>query len=90
MNIYVGNLPYSVDEEDIRSLFEEFGDVNSVKLISDRETGRMKGFGFVDMEDAGGANAIENLDGSDFNGRNIKVNQARERTQQPRNNFNRF
>ena len=90
MNIYVGNLPYSVDENDIRELFEEYGTVTSVKLISDRETGRLKGFGFVDMEDAAANNAIDELNGADFNGRNIKVNRARERGSQPRNNFNRF
>lgn len=90
MNIYIGNLPYSVDEEEVRSIFSEYGDVNSVKLISDRETGRMKGFGFVEMEDAGGARAIEELDGSEMGGRNMKVNQAREKSGQRNNNFRRF
>ena len=84
MNIYIGNLPYSTDEDAIQDLFQEFGEVTSVKLITDRETGRKKGFGFVEMDDDGGPKAIEALDGKEFDGRNIKVNQAKERTERPR------
>ena len=69
-NIYVGNLPWSATEEDVRAAFETFGEVISVKLINDRETGRPRGFGFVEMEDQGALAAIESLDGSDFGGRN--------------------
>ena len=62
-NIYVGNLPWNSTEEDVRSAFEAYGEVISVKLINDRETGRPRGFGFVEMEDQGALEAIENLDG---------------------------
>jgi RNA recognition motif-containing protein len=80
-NIYVGNLPWSVTEEEVRTAFAAYGEVQSVKLIEDRETGRPRGFGFVEMEDQGALEAIESLDGSDFGGRNIKVNEARPRPQ---------
>ncbi len=76
-NLYVGNLPWSASEDDVRDAFAEFGEVLSVKLINDRETGRPRGFGFVEMEDAGALEAVKNLDGSNFGGRNIKVNEAR-------------
>jgi len=80
MNIYVGNLNYSVKEEELNELFSEFGEVVSVKLIKDRETGRAKGFAFVEMaNDDEATKAIENLDGSDLEGRNMKVNQAKPR-----------
>lgn len=75
--LYVGNLPFSSSEADIRELFAQFGEVHSVKLISDRETGRPRGFGFVEMDNAD--EAARALDGSDFEGRNLKVNEARER-----------
>lgn len=83
-NIYVGNLPWSSTEEDVRAAFENYGEVISVKLINDRETGRPRGFGFVEMEDNGALEAIEALDGSDFGGRNLKVNEARPRPERPR------
>ncbi len=83
-NIYVGNLPWSATEDEIRNAFSEFGEVTSVKLIEDRETGRPRGFGFVEMDDAGALEAIENLDGKDFGGRNIKVNEAKPRVERPR------
>jgi len=80
MNIYVGNLNYSVKEEELNELFSEYGEVISVKLIKDRETGRAKGFGFVEMaNDDEASKAIESLDGSDLEGRNMKVNQAKPR-----------
>lgn len=79
MNIYVGNLPYRTDESDIKSLFAQYGDVISVKLIIDKVTGLKKGFGFVEMDDAGGRKAINDLNESNFNGRNIKVNMAKMR-----------
>ncbi|WP_147820799.1 RNA recognition motif domain-containing protein [Salidesulfovibrio onnuriiensis] len=78
-NIYVGNLPWSATEDEVRAAFEAYGEVSSVKLVEDRETGRPRGFGFVEMEDAGAAEAIEALDGKDFGGRNLKVNEARPR-----------
>ncbi len=86
MNIYVGNMPYSADEAEISALFEEYGEVNSVKLITDRDTGRLKGFGFVEMEDTGGRKAIEELNDFELNDRKLVVNEARERKE--RSNFN--
>ncbi|WP_423127413.1 RNA recognition motif domain-containing protein [Gaoshiqia sp. Z1-71] len=77
MNIYVGNLNYNLKESDLEELFSQFGEVISVKIVKDQETGRAKGFGFVEMADESeGAQAIEKLDGADVRGRNIKVNQA--------------
>ncbi len=83
-NIYVGNLPWSSTETEVRAAFEQFGTVNSVNLIEDRETGRPRGFGFVEMDDDGALAAIQNLDGKDFGGRALKVNEARPREQRPR------
>ncbi|WP_027179445.1 RNA recognition motif domain-containing protein [Maridesulfovibrio bastinii] len=84
-NLYVGNLPWSASEEDVRNAFEAFGEVTSVKLIEDRETGRPRGFGFVEMSDDNAAQeAISALDGNDFGGRNLKVNEAKPRTERPR------
>lgn len=83
-NIYVGNLPWSASEDDVRAAFEVYGEVSSVNLINDRETGRPRGFGFVQMDDAGAAEAIKNLDGKDFGGRNLKVNEARPRAERSR------
>ncbi len=80
-SIYVGNLPWSTTEEEVREAFASYGDVKSVKLIEDRETGRPRGFGFVEMEDQAALAAIEALDGSNFGGRNIKVNEARPRAE---------
>ena len=81
MNIYVGNIPWGVSEEELEGLFGQYGEVNSVKIITDRESGRSKGFGFVEMAQADAGNAaIEALDGNDFSGRDLRVNQAKERT----------
>ncbi len=77
--IYVGNLPFSASEEDVRDLFQVHGEVLSVKLITDRETGRPRGFGFVDMDDSSAATAIRELDGKDFGGRPLRINEAKER-----------
>ena len=85
MNIYVGNLSYTMTQEDLRELFAEFGEVTSVKIIEDRETGRPKGFGFVEMADnASGQNAIDSLNEKEIMGRGIKVNEARPREDRPR------
>jgi RNA recognition motif-containing protein len=79
-NLYVGNLPYSAREEDLRELFAAYGEVVTAKVIMDRDTGRPRGFGFVEMSNAEEAQkAIENLDGRDFMGRNLKVNVAQPR-----------
>lgn len=75
--LYVGNLPFTATEDEVRALFAEHGEVQSVALINDRDTGRPRGFGFVEMEDADAA--MQALDGTDFGGRTLRVNEARER-----------
>ena len=77
--IYVGNLSFSTTESEVRTLFEEFGTVHEVKMITDRGTGRFRGFGFVEMDDEEADAAISKLDGVDFSGRTLRVNEARER-----------
>lgn len=80
MNIYVGNLPFSSQSSDLEELFAQYGQVDSASVISDRETGRSRGFGFVEMSnDEEARRAIEDLDGHDFGGRNLRVNEARPR-----------
>ena len=80
MNIYVGNLPFSSTESEVEELFKQFGQVDSVALINDRETGRPRGFGFVEMASSDEAKAaIQELDGQDFGGRPLRVNEARPR-----------
>ena len=80
MNIYVGNLPYSLTEDDLKAAFSEFGEVSSANIIMDKMSGQPKGFGFVEMPDDSEADqAIKALNESALNGRNIKVNQARPR-----------
>ncbi|MCH9651927.1 MAG: RNA-binding protein [Deltaproteobacteria bacterium] len=77
--IYVGNLPFSASDDEIRAMFGEFGTVESVNLITDRETGRPRGFGFVEMTD-GADEAIQALNQKDMGGRALNVNEARPRT----------
>jgi RNA recognition motif-containing protein len=78
--LYVGNLAYSVTNEDLKDLFSQSGTVESVAVVSDKFSGQSKGFGFVEMADAGeAAAAIQSLDGTEFKGRNIKVNEAKPR-----------
>ena len=80
MNVYVGNLRYDLSEEDLKSAFEEYGEVTSAKIISDRYSGRSKGFGFIEMtSDEEGKAAIEGLTGKELAGRAIVVNEARPR-----------
>ena len=82
MNIYVGNLSYSVTEEDLRAAFSEYGSLESVNLIKDKYSGQSKGFGFVEMPDNSEADqAIKGLNGSLLKDRNIKVNQAKPRSE---------
>jgi RNA recognition motif-containing protein len=81
--IYVGNLPFSATEDSLHELFSQYGQVDSVKLITDRDTGRPRGFGFVEMGDGAGA-AISALNETEFGGRNLKVNEARPREERPR------
>lgn len=81
MNIFVGNLPFTASESDLRGLFAEYGDIESVAIITDRDTGRSRGFGFVELGAEARANdAIRDLDGTSIDGRNIKVNQAKPRS----------
>ena len=75
-SIYVGNLPWSATEEEVRNLFAAHGNVLSVKLVSDRETGRARGFGFVEMDNQDASTAIKELDGANFGGRALRVNEA--------------
>ena len=77
--IYVGNLPFSATDDEMNALFAQHGTVHSVALINDRETGRPRGFGFVEMDDAGATAAIAALDGHEMGGRNLRVNQAEDR-----------
>jgi len=80
MNIYVGNLSFRTDDEELREVFAEFGDVASAKVVIDRETDRSRGFGFVEMDnDDEGKAAIEALDGAEVSGRNLRVNEAKPR-----------
>ena len=81
--IYVGNLPFSATEADVRSMFEKHGAVQAVKLVNDRETGRPRGFGFVEMPRQDAARAIQSLNGQDMGGRPLKVNEAQDK---PRGN----
>ena len=77
MDIYVGNLPYSVTDSDLQDLFSQYGEVSSARVVMDRETGRAKGFGFVEMRDSADANkAIEALNGTDMSGRALRVNES--------------
>ncbi len=78
MNLYVGNLSYQTTNEELQAAFSEFGSVVKANIIMDRESGRSKGFGFVEMAD-GGDEAVTALNGTDFGGRTIKVNPARPR-----------
>ena len=78
MNLYVGNLSYDISESDLTRTFEEYGSVESVRLITDRDTGRPRGFGFVEMSDkASGMSAIEGLNDKEVSGRRLVVNEAR-------------
>ncbi|MEY2720039.1 MAG: hypothetical protein RLZZ273_1405 [Bacteroidota bacterium] len=85
MNIYVGNLPYSMDDNELRSAFSEFGAVQSASVVKDKFTGRSRGFGFVEMPDAASGNqAIEAMNGRNMGGRPLVVNEARPREERPR------
>ena len=81
--IYVGNLPFSATEGEIKELFEQHGSVTSVNLITDRDTGRFRGFGFIEMDEADADSAIKALNDQDFGGRPLRVNEARDRQPRP-------
>ncbi len=91
MNIYVGNLSVDVTEEDLRQAFDPFGQISSVRVITDRDTGRSKGFGFVEMpNNAEAQSAISGLNGKELQGRSLKVNEARPRSEGRRGSRRRF
>ena len=79
IKIFVGNLPFSATDEEVRELFAGFGEISKVTLVSDRHTGQPRGFGFVEMEAEGGRKAISELNGKDFGGRPLRVDQAHSR-----------
>ena len=88
MNIYVGNIPYSTTSDDLKTIFGEFGEVASARVVMDRESGRSKGFAFVEMNDNDAAKtAIEALSGKEVNGRKFVVNEARPREERPARDF---
>jgi RNA recognition motif-containing protein len=85
MNIYVGNTPYSMTEQELDDLFSQYGEVSSARMITDRDTGRARGFAFVEMPNAQEANAaIEALNDKEIGGRMLRVNEARPREERPR------
>ncbi len=89
MNIYVSNLSFNVQDEDLREYFEEYGEVSSAKIITDKFTNRSRGFGFVEMaDDAAAEKAIAELHGASVDGRTISVTVAKPREERPRNNNN--
>jgi RNA recognition motif-containing protein len=84
-NIYVGNLSYNTTEEEVRSLFEQYGAVDRVSIVTDRDTGQPRGFAFVEMsDDEAGGRAIESLNGANLGGRNLSINEARPKAERPR------
>ena len=88
MNIYVGNLSYRMNDKELEGIFAKFGAVKSAKVIMDRETGKSKGFGFIEMEDSSaGTKAIEALNGNESEGRTLRVNEAKPREERPRRQF---
>ncbi|KAJ3194093.1 hypothetical protein HK101_003481 [Irineochytrium annulatum] len=84
INLFVGNLSWTVRNEDLGSLFAQYGEVKSARVLTDRETGRSRGFGFVEMSDEGGATAMEKLHGQDFKGRPLRVQESDRRPPPPR------
>jgi RNA recognition motif-containing protein len=90
-NLYVGNLSHSTTETDVRDLFEAHGAVEKITLVADRDTGRFRGFGFVEMTNANEADkAIAALNGTDLGGRALTINEAKPRSERPRGGGNRF
>jgi len=82
-NVYVGNLSFDSNDDSLRGLFEQYGTVHSANVITDRNTGRSRGFGFVEMDTEGADAAIAALDGTEFDGRSLKVNEAKPRESRP-------
>jgi RNA recognition motif-containing protein len=91
MQIYVGNMSYQMTEDSLRAVFSEYGEVSKVTLITDRETGRAKGFGFITMNNNEEARtAIEILNEKEIEGRTLRVNEAKPREERPKRDFNRY
>ena len=84
MNIFIGNLAFTTTEEELAQLFHPYGEIASVRIMTDRDTDRSRGFGFVDMPQAEAQSAIQALNGFQMNGRPLRVNEAQERPQRPR------
>jgi RNA recognition motif-containing protein len=84
VNIYVGNLPFNYDSQQLEELFSQYGEVESAQVILDRDTGRSRGFGFVELADDAARKAIEELDGTDVSGRSLTVNEAKPRSDRGR------
>ncbi len=84
MNLYVGNLSWGVDDDSLKDFFETYGEVTDARVITDRETGRSRGFGFVEMPDEAARNAIAQGDGVELDGRALKINEAKPREDRPR------
>ncbi|MCD4708077.1 MAG: RNA-binding protein [Candidatus Sabulitectum sp.] len=84
MNLYVGNLSWGVDDDSLRTFFESYGEVTDARVITDRETGRSRGFGFVEMPEEAARNAIAQGDGVELDGRALKINEAKPREERPR------
>lgn len=87
MKLYVGNLPNSITEDELTSVFKEYGEISSLKIITDRETGNSRGFGFIEMSDNSGQKAIDELNNSELQGRKLTVNEAQENKQNTRRNY---
>ncbi|OGC46740.1 RNA-binding protein [candidate division WWE3 bacterium RIFCSPHIGHO2_12_FULL_38_15] len=87
--LYVGNLPYSYTDNDLRDMFAPYGEVSSASIIMDKVRGRSKGFGFVEMDDSAAQTAVAELNGKDIGGRNIVVSEARPMTDKPRREYDR-
>jgi RNA recognition motif-containing protein len=88
MNIFIAGLSFKVNDTDLASLFEEYGTITSAKVITDRQTGKSKGYGFVEIEDkSAGGKAIAELNGAEYDGRTISVSEARPREERPRREF---
>lgn len=87
MKLYVGNLPNSMTEEELTSEFKEYGEIQSLKIITDRDTGSSRGFGFIEMSDNAARNAIKDLNDTEIQGRQIVVNEAKERKDNNRRRY---
>lgn len=88
MNIFIAGLNFSTTDEGLSELFQEYGEITSARIITDRNTGRSKGYGFVEMDDAGAAKAIEELNGAEVDGRTLAVSEAKPREERPARSFN--